>query len=48
MNNQEAGIGKQMYEWANDLFPTCRSITGDGVRHTLKYIKEHIKSSSNH
>ncbi len=31
-----------MYNWANDLFPTCRSITGDGVRDTLKYIKEII------
>jgi len=28
-----------MYDWAKDLFPICRSITGQGVRDTLKYIK---------
>jgi len=28
-----------MYKWAKDLFPFNRSITGEGVRKTLKYIK---------
>ena len=32
-------IGMQMHGWANDLFPINRSITGDGVRATLNYIK---------
>jgi aminopeptidase-like protein len=32
-------IGKQMHDWAKDLFPICRSITGPGVRETLKYIQ---------
>ena len=32
--------GKQMHLWACDLFPICRSITGQGVRDTLKYLKE--------
>mgnify|MGYP001303625034 CR=1 FL=1 len=27
-----------MLHWATDLFPICRSITGQGVRETLKYI----------
>ncbi len=35
-------IGNQMYEFLSDLFPICRSITGDGVRHTLKAIQNHI------
>ena len=28
----------KMYSWAKDLFPICRSITGEGLRYTLKYI----------
>lgn len=37
-------IGLQMYEWANELFPICRSITGDGVRATLTYIHKLLPS----
>lgn len=32
--------GKQMYNWARDLFPIARSITGEGVRETLGYIQK--------
>jgi len=27
-------------KWANDLFPICRSLTGEGNRKTLRYIKK--------
>jgi len=32
-------IGNQMYRWAKDFFPICRSITGPGVRETLRNIQ---------
>lgn len=31
--------GKKMFELCKELFPICRSITGDGVRQTLNIIK---------
>ncbi|MDG5801028.1 DUF4910 domain-containing protein [Marinilabiliaceae bacterium ANBcel2] len=34
--------GDKMYLWAKELFPITRSITGEGVRKTLKYIKDNI------
>ena len=35
-----ANIGKEMYKWASDLFPLNRSITGQGNRDTLQYLKK--------
>ena len=29
-----------MIKWAKDLFPICRSITGNGTRRTLSYFKK--------
>lgn len=34
--------GQFMYELMVELFPICRSITGNGVRETLNIIKSHI------
>ncbi len=34
-----AAAGNQMYQLVSDLYPICRSITGNGVRKTLNKIK---------
>lgn len=36
------GIGEQMYQLVGELYPICRSITGNGFRETLKMIGRHI------
>lgn len=35
-------IGNEIYQLCEDLFPICRSITGNGVRQTLQIIQEHL------
>src|SRR5712691_11110418 len=37
-----AGVGEPMYELVRELYPICRSITGNGVRETLRRVSEHI------
>jgi aminopeptidase-like protein len=38
----ERSRGDDMYGWIRDLMPLNRSITGDGVRQTLTYLKERL------
>ena len=35
-------IGAEIHKFAEELWPINRSITGPGVRHTLKKIAEHL------
>jgi aminopeptidase-like protein len=35
-------VGEQMYQLVEELYPICRSITGDGVRETLRKLKSRI------
>jgi aminopeptidase-like protein len=35
-------IGKEIFAFAAEIYPICRSITGDGVRETLAAIRAHI------
>jgi aminopeptidase-like protein len=34
--------GKELHRFAAELYPICRSITGDGIRQTLRLIQQHI------
>ena len=34
-------IGREMYSFISDIFPICRSITGNGIRDTLRFIQGH-------
>ena len=39
---EKANLGEGMHHLMRRLFPICRSITGHGVRETLKIIQEYI------
>lgn len=35
-------LGQEMYQLVTELYPICRSITGDGVRRTLEIVGRHV------
>ena len=35
-------IGRELHRFAAELYPICRSITGDGMRRTLALIQKRI------
>ena len=39
---EAAQLGNQLYRFASELYPICRSISGDGLRRTLRLIGERI------
>ena len=38
----ETAPGERMYDWIGELYPICRSLTGEGVRATLRAIASRI------
>jgi aminopeptidase-like protein len=42
LQSMDSNIGNEIFQLATEIFPICRSITGDGVRETLRHLSGHI------
>ena len=42
LRSVDAGVGHAMHDLVRELFPLCRSLTGDGVRETLRILGTHV------
>ena len=40
--NIESKVGEDMFQLMSEMYPICRSITGNGVRESLNILKKHI------
>jgi len=40
--SRDERTGRELYELIKELFPICRSITGEGLRSTLRILQKHI------
>jgi aminopeptidase-like protein len=40
--NDSNSVGSEMHALAGELFPICRSLTGEGVRRTLEILRKHL------
>ncbi|HUE16331.1 MAG TPA: DUF4910 domain-containing protein, partial [Planctomycetaceae bacterium] len=41
-------VGDEMYDFVAELYPICRSLTGNGVRQTLAAIRERLPAVTIH
>ena len=42
MDSDLDDIGQKLYDFAEKMYPVCRSITGQGVRDTLEMIRREV------
>ncbi|MCL1630055.1 DUF4910 domain-containing protein [Roseibaca sp. V10] len=48
MEQLDQDAGARMHDWARDLWPICRSITGPGIRQTLDWLETRLPGLQRH